>query len=336
MGIGSRRGRRLAAGALAFALVHGALGPREAAAQDRFNTRVGRVTNGFFYRFTTAARVNPLGLFLEARGGWRHRLFDPGHGPLILRNTYFAIAPSVVLSPAFVRPGVAVEFSPLAILNLSALVEYVQYFGSFNLAQTWEGAGARYSNAAVFGTAPGRDGNGETARGLQLNLSALLQARAGELVVRSNFRGIYMNLAFSNPANNLAGTDLAASRQTGPVFYDQFFDALAPTNGWLFANDSDLLYQGVDYGITFGVRFTAVMPLYTSRELAGAADDGGRTTMRVGPIFAYTFKEQRHAAFNAPSIFALAQWWIQHPFRTEGVGAAMPMIVVGLSFRGDS
>lgn len=324
------RGGRLAVGALACA---GALGltPREAAAQDRFNTRVGRVTNGLFYRFTTAARVNPLGVFIEARGGYRHRLFDPGSGPLILRNTYFAVAPSVVLSPAFVRPGLAVEFSPLAILNLSAIVEYVQFFGSFNLAQTFQSSSTTYSNAAVVGTALGRDGGAEAARGLQVNLSALLQARAGDLVVRSNFRGIYFDLTFDKEANGPA-----AGRGPGHVYYDQFFDALAPTNGWLFANDSDLLYQSPDLGVTFGLRFSAVMPIYTSREHAGGPEDVNNTTMRLGPLFAYTFRERRHGAFNAPSIFALAQWWIRHPYRTEGVGAAMPMIVIGLSFRGDS
>jgi hypothetical protein len=242
------------------------------------------------------------------------------------------VAPSIVLSPGFVRPGIAVEVSPLAILNLSALVEYAQYFGSFNLAQTWPNSGGDYSNAAVFGTAAGRSGDGDTARGLQVNLSAVLQARAGDLVVRSNFRGIYFNLTFSKAVNG--ASDPAGP---GPVYYDQFFDVLAPTNGWLFANDSDLLYQSAEMGFTFGLRFSSVMPLYSAAQRAGfTGDDSDRTTMRLGPLIAYTFREQRHSAFNAPSIFALAQWWIQHPYRTEGVGAAMPMIVIGLSFRGDS
>ncbi|MEZ4390765.1 MAG: hypothetical protein R3A48_06675 [Polyangiales bacterium] len=155
-----RRTTRVGA-ALCLTLVGGLLSPRECAAQDRFNTRQGRVTNGWFYRATTAIRLNPIGVFAEVRGGYRQRLFDPGRGPLILRNTYFAVAPSVVVSPAFVRPGLAVEFSPLAILNLSALVEYVQFFGSFNLAQTWQNSTGDYSNASVFGTAAGRSGDGE-------------------------------------------------------------------------------------------------------------------------------------------------------------------------------
>lgn len=326
-----RRFTRVGA-ALGLALAGGLLSPRECAAQDRFNTRQGRVTNGWFYRATTAVRMNPIGLFAEVRGGYRHRLFDSGRGPLILRNTYFAIAPSVVASPAFVRPGLAVEFSPLAILNLSALVEYVQFFGALNLAQTWQNSTSDYSNGAVFGTAAGRSGDGDTARGLQVNLSALLQARLGDIVVRSNFRGVYFNLTFTKAANGTSDPS-----PPGPVYYDQFFDVLAPTNGWLFANDSDLLYQSQAMGFTFGLRFSSVMPLYTATErVGGVGDDSGRTTMRLGPLMAYTFREGRHGGFNAPTIFALAQWWIQHPYRTEGVGGAMPMIVIGLAFRGDS
>lgn len=312
--------------------ITGLAAPRTADAQDRFNTRQGRVTNGFFYRATVAARINPLGLFAEIRGGIRHRLFDAGEGPPILRNTYIAIAPSLVASPAFARPGLALEFSPLAILNLSALVEYVQYFGSFNLAQTWRNSTSDYSNAAVFGTAAGRDGGAETANGLQVNLSALLQARAGDLVVRSNFRGVYMNLTFKKPPNGAPDT-----APPGPVFYDQFFDVLAPTNGWLFVNDTDLLYQSQEMGFTFGLRFSSVMPLYGDRErLGGVGDDGNRTTMRLGPLVAYTFSEGRHGPFNAPSIFVLAQWWMQHPYRTADIGGAMPNIVIGFAFRGDN
>ncbi|MFO0629217.1 MAG: hypothetical protein U0325_26820 [Polyangiales bacterium] len=331
--MGTTKGRLGRLGcAVLCSVAAGVAAPGEASAQDRFNTRQGRITNGFFYRATTALRVNPLGLFVEARAGIRHRLFDPGSGPLILRNTYIAIAPSLVASPAFVRPGIAMEFSPLAILNFSALVEYVQFFGSFNLAQTWQNSRADYSNAAVFGTAAGREGGADTANGLQVNLSALLQARAGDIVLRSNFRGIYFNLTFKKPPNGAPdGTP------PGPVYYDQFFDVLAPTNGWLFVNDSDLLYQSQELGLTVGLRFSSVMPLYTSRErVGGVGDDSDRTTMRLGPLIAYTLSERRHGPFNAPSIFALAQWWIQHPYRTADIGGAMPNIVIGFSFRGDS
>lgn len=329
MGTAKGRGGRVALGALLCAGLS-AGSARDAHAQERFNTRVGRVTNGRYYRATVAVRMNPIGVFAEARAGYRHRLFDPGRGPILLRNTYFAIAPSVALSPAFVRPGVALELSPLAILNLSAVFEYVQYFGSFNLAQTFQNASAQYSSASVFGSAFGRDGGAETARGLQVHLSALLQARAGDLVVRSNFRGIYFDLTFSKDANNAP-----AGSGPGPVFYDQFFDALAPTRGWLFVNDTDLLYSSPDLGLTLGLRFSATMPIYTAREYGSGPADADQTTLRLGPLFAYTFREGRHGAFNAPSMFVAAQWWIRHPYRTEGVGAALPMIAIGFSFRGD-
>lgn len=134
MGRGRTARAVLAGGALAAAL----LGlTSEAGAQDRFNTRVGRVTNGPFYRVTAALRLNPLGLFGEGRFGFRTRLFDTPGASILLKNTYLAGGVSFTTSPAFVRPGIFVEFAPLAILNFQANFEHVWWYGNFQYMQSF-------------------------------------------------------------------------------------------------------------------------------------------------------------------------------------------------------
>lgn len=309
----------MAAAVMAAAVV--SAGATPAGAQDRFNPRSGRVTDGFFYRATAALRLNPLGLFGEVRAGFRTRLFDtPGRHP-ILKNTYIAGGLSFLTSPAFARPGLFVEFSPLAILQLQAVAERVQWYGNFDYFQSFASPRDNFSDAEL-----GRRQDNYATGGWIFSAGALLQFRFGEsLVVRSNFRG------FRYAMN---------ARNDEPVFYDIFFDALVPTQGWVMANDTDLLYSSPELGLNAGVRFSAIVPsIPDSAYPAGVAPGRDLTTMRVGPLISYTFAERRHRWFNAPAVFLLAQWWLQHPYRTgdgpESVTQAFPMIVVGFSFRGD-
>ena len=305
--------------------------PRAAAAQDRFNTRVGRVTSGLFLRNSTIVRVNPLGLFNDLRVGYRHRLFDRPDLPIVLRNTYWAAAGSLAVSPAFVRAGAAVEFAPLAVLNLSAVFERVQWFGTFNFVQSYPSANENFSDAALRERARTDPGAAEAAGGWMLTLNAIVQAKVGDLAVRNTARGVWNSLSL---------------RDNRPVFYDSFYDAMSPNGGWVFTDDVDVIYQNTELGLNLGARFTAVVPLFQSASwgadgagLAGRGADNG-PTMRFGPLVSYTFREGRHSFFNAPTVFVLAQWWIAHRYRTGGcdecIAPGLPMIAVGFAFRGDS
>ena len=95
--MGSMRRSQWKVSALAAAAAVGiALHGGEASAQERFNPRNGLVTTGPFYRFTAAARMNPIGLFIDFRGGYRMRLFNSPTRSVLLRNTYAAVLGSVV------------------------------------------------------------------------------------------------------------------------------------------------------------------------------------------------------------------------------------------------
>lgn len=311
----------------------GVLAPSRADAQDRFNTRVGRVTNGLFLRNSTVIRVNPLGLFNDFRFGYRHRIFDRPDNPIVLRNTYWAAAGSLALSPGFVRAGAAVEFAPLAVLNLSAVFERVQWFGTFSFVQSYDNANANFSDSAISNPSIAMRGppTAEAAGGWMLTLQGILQAKVGDLAVRNTFRGVWNSLSLAN---------------NRPVFYDSFYDAMSPNDGWVLTDDFDLIYQNTELGFNVGARFTAVVPLYRTADWGAAGEgqpglgDRNGPTLRVGPLFSYTFREGRHSFFNAPTVFLLAQWWITHRYRTGGcdecIPSGLPMIVVGFAFRGDS
>ena len=305
--------------------------PRVAAAQYRFNTRVGRVTNGLYLRSATAIRVNPLGLFTEFRLGYRHRIFDRPGNPLLLRNTYWAAAASLTASPGMVRSGVAVEVAPLAVLTLSAVFERVQWLGTFNFVQSFASANEPFSDATIRERARVDPASVEAAGGWLFNLNAVLQAKVGDIAVRNTARGIWNSLSL---------------RDQRPVFYDSFQDVLAPNNGWVFSDDFDLIYQDSELGLNIGARLSAVVPLYATASwgadgvpFAGQGADNA-PTVRLGPLVSYTFRERRHSFFNAPTVFVLAQWWLTHRYRTGGCDECtpqgLPMIVLGFAFRGDS
>ncbi len=272
-----------------------------------------------------------MGLFGDFRAGYRLRLFNSPTRGILLRNTYVALGASVVASPAFVRPGIALEVQPLQILNLQVLYEpIVQWFGSFSNLQTYPTAAASGIGAGIVasGNNPPDQGNAQTARGWQLTLQATLQARIGQtLAVRNTFRAVRSTYDTST---------LSPAHQADRVYYDPFYDVVAPLDGWVMVNDLDVIASLTDLGTNIGLRYSSVIPA-----LGDSADDSRTTTThRLGPIVTYTFKERRHSAFNAPTVFVLAQWWLHHQFRTGGdspgtISQYMPMIVLGFSFRGD-
>lgn len=324
MGRVRRTGCGLAA-ALATGLI---LLPGTAArAQERFNPRNGLVTTGPFYRFTAAARANPIGLFLDFRGGYRQRLFNHPRRSVLLRNTYAALAGSVVFSPAFVRPGVVAEFQPLAILNLQVWYERIWWFlgGTWGHIQTFNSVTENWSTLSIGDEAKR---NAIAASGQQVTLQGTLQARVGQtLAIRNTFRAV----------RQWYDTDRFPVGRPRDLYYNPFYDSIELTDGWVFVNDLDVIATLTDLGTNIGLRYSVVSP-----RLEGFANDAvDTTTHRLGPLISYTFRERRHSWFNAPTIFVLAQWWIVNQWRTGNteyntVTQWAPMFILGFSFRGDA
>lgn len=262
-----------------------------------------------YYSNSVFARGNPLGLIDVFRIGWRHRLSDKDS--LLLRDTSTFVAASVIATPAWARVGAYAEVQPIALLRVFADVSAIGYFGTFDQALSWDDPSARYSDQTIAA-------EGDRARpttGWVATVGGTLQAKAGPIAIRSTAQASRFDIDIDDDV----------------VFYDQYWDRLAPNKGLMLLNDLDVLYVRGD--LRLGSRYTTTLNL-TDR-VEGA--DGSLTHHRVGPLIAYQLGTKPHgSAFNRPTVFALAQWWVQHPYRTgEEQPAGLPLIAAGFAFDGD-
>lgn len=281
------------------------------------------------HRNTFALRVNPLGLLYEGRFMYRFRLYESDS--MALRDNFIGIGLTPIASPAFIRAGAYVEVQPLTVLGFWASYTFVQYFGTFNLFQSFQSARSNYSDAEIVRLGQlekGPAGGGEyLGNGTELTIGADFQIKVLDFVLRSRARLI-------RPDMNLRAGDT--------VFYDQFYDVLAPNRGWYFVNDIDLLYQTPNKRFVGGARYTQAFVFYDQRHFATGETPANLNNLhRVGPFGGYTFKIDDGATFNNPTVFILIQWWLQNPNRTgkannpDGVTQALPLIGAGFQMTGD-
>lgn len=263
-----------------------------------------------------AARVNPVGLFAQANLQYRYRFYD---GADIARDNYLAIGLIPTLSPAFGRLGVQGDFQPALPLRLTASYERGYYFGTFNLFQSFPGIGSDFSDTTV--EARGEAGENYKTSFAQATLGALVQLKFGKIVVRTNVRGVYFD---------------ADTENGDKVFYDQFFDVLAPAKGWVVFNDLDAMYE-LGPGRFIGARYFLASPRYGDDELAPGDDPKTDNSIRrLGLLFAWRFSEEDGSKFYTPTLLASAQWHLRHRWRTgEDVSQGVPLVFVGFAWAGD-
>src|SRR5581483_268379 len=135
----------------------------------------------------------------------------------------------------------------------------------------------------------------------QLIVGAALNLRWRRLVLKSNSRLVFQQV----------GTPAAA-------FYDPNWDITFPNGGLICVNDVDALVQVVP-GLRAGARY----------DLTHAF--GGQTTQRLGRLISYMFFERERAAFNAPTLSLVVNWWLEHPSRVGPV----PFVGLAFTFRSD-
>jgi hypothetical protein len=283
------------------------------------------------HRNTFALRANPLGLLYEGRFMYRLRLYESDS--MALRDNFIGIGLTPIASPAFIRAGAYVEVQPLTVLGFWASYTFVQYFGTFNLFQSFPSARSNFSDAEITRLGAlerGPGGPGEyLTNGTELTIGADFQVKVLDFVLRSRARIVRADMRL---------------RPGDTVFYDQFYDVMVPNQGWYFVNDVDLLYQTPNKRLVGGARYTQTFMFYDQRRhfQGGEEFDPGINNMhRVGPFVGYTFKIDDGAAFNNPTVFVLIQWWLQNRNRTgparnpDGVTQALPLIGVGFQMTGD-
>jgi len=275
------------------------------------------------HRGLVAARYNPVGLYYEGRLSYRLRLYRDES--LALRDNYAGGGAMVMLTPAFLRVGPYVELAPASFVTVWSTLQYSAYFGSFGMVQSFPSPRSDFSDDELDrleGLPDGDPRANQSTSGLELTVGVDLQARVGPVAVRSQSRFIRADL-------DLRGDDR--------VFYDQATDLLMPDAGLSLTSDLDAAYLAMGGRLVLAARYTAAVPFYpASSYLPGEPEDSDNATHRVGPIVAYTFHSRDGARFNMPTVLVIAQWWIDHRYRTgQESSQALPLIAVGFRFHGD-
>ena len=263
-----------------------------------------------------SGRLNPLGLLYEGRFSYRYRLY--ASDSVALRDNFVSIGLIPAVSPIFARVGVVAEVQPLTVFGVWASYEFMPYFGSMNLFQSFPGATSNFSDSAIkdLGRLPAGDPQrAYPTLGAMLTLAANLNLKFGPVVVRDQFRAY-------RPDFQMRGGDT--------TFYDQTTDLLMPNARFTLTNDLDVLVQ-TSFGLMVGARYSLGVPLYGPEN--GAADN---STHRLGPVVAYRFFDRDGAAFNQPTVALLVNWWLKHPYRTGvDVAQGIPYVALAFNFVGD-
>ncbi len=267
------------------------------------------------HKNTFALRYNPLGLLYDGRFSYRFRLYESDSKSL--RDNFIGVGIAPTMSPAFLRIGPYVEFNPLTVLGFWGMVQFTQYFGSFDLLQGFPGAQSDFSDKAI----KANTGNRVATNGYEVTLGANFMVKVSSIVVRSQARLVYGNLKLKDGER---------------VYYDQFYDVAVPDQGWFLTNDLDVLWQGLENKLVLGARYTATAPFYdpTRHYDPNDVQSADNSMHRVGPFAGYTFKIEDGAKFNNPTVFIIVQWWAKHRFRTAE-SPALPLMGIGFQMTGD-
>ncbi|MFT7621676.1 MAG: hypothetical protein ACI9WU_000840 [Myxococcota bacterium] len=260
------------------------------------------------YSNALVLRVNPVGAQDQFRVGYRYRLYDSES--ILFRTGYVGVDTSAVITPALVRLGASLEVEPIAVLQLGAKWEWVQYYGTIDHLQSFADTDVNWSD-----TENGRRsdaGLNDARGGWQASAYATLRARVGPLVIRSKVLGLYADMSLRD------GTS---------VWYDPYYDLLAPGTGWTIINDADLLLFLLQDRLIVGVRHNTSHAVH---------DTGYPAVQRMGPLVAYRFMDQPGEVLGRATAFVLINWYLSHPFRTgSDVHQAIPYVAVGFALNGD-
>jgi hypothetical protein len=267
------------------------------------------------YRNLVAGRANPVGFVDEITVGYRYQLV--ARDTPLFRDTFLLAGAHAFVTPAFVRVGPVVELQPVAVLNLSATYDVVGYYGAFGQAQSYR------TPTADAGPDQRRTiTSGYPTWGHLVTLSALLQARVRNIAVRNQVKFFWNKVRV---------------RDGDTVLADLANDILAPNNGWVLTNDSDVIWL-FEAPFALVARHTLTHAFYTQDLfLPGEpVSDPNGPTSRLGPGVVWTIFDYPGARFNKPALIVLTQWWLRHRWRTgDQLSPALPYAVVGFQFEGD-
>ncbi|MDB4968342.1 MAG: hypothetical protein JWN44_4031 [Myxococcales bacterium] len=338
MGIGAQAGAEPSAPPAQSAGKPGAGATLPPAPSELRGTSVEKTADGFeqapknrlVLQNLFVVRLNPVGIEDQIRFGWQQRISDK-MSPLFRDTFWFAgIAPKI--NPAFVKLGPSLELQPLSVFNLRLAAEYVGWFSTFGYLQSFGSPLDEYFERSLK---QAQDANRNYAtNGVHVMIEPLLQAKIGPIAIRNKLSLEYWYMSVHSGDT---------------VFYDATLDTLVPANGWVLANDLDVLYINAKYRFVAGVRYSVVKPLFAQSDFRAGEDRSkdDNDHQRIGPLLAYTFFDHPgFGRFNKPTVLLIANWYLDHRYRTgrEDIallpslyarGGGIPYIVLGFAFQSD-
>jgi hypothetical protein len=268
------------------------------------------------YSNLLVGRINPLGAKNDFKLHVKRSLFDSDH--ILLKDSYLGTTLISSLKPTAVFLGLGAEFQPLAILKLSATVEWVRYFTSFDNVTSFPAANADHGDTQLEKL--GEAGENYATRAVYVSLAALFQIKFGPVAVRSDLKATYVT-ADLEPGDN--------------VYFEIEWDLLPQNHSWVMLSNTDVLYLS-DFGLIAGVRYSMAHAFYDEKAFApGASQNNPNSpTHRIGPLFGWSF-ETKWDTFEKPTLLLIANWWLKHRYRTgQEVHQGVPYIVIAFAFRG--
>ncbi|HSP81630.1 MAG TPA: hypothetical protein VLQ93_24130, partial [Myxococcaceae bacterium] len=185
-----------------------------------------------------AAGYNPLVGEYRTRISYRMRLGQSEE--LLWRDTFLSLGGQVRLNPSYTAVGPQVEWQPIAVFNLRALVDGFGFFGTLGQLQSYRSPLEEHSDAL-------RDAHAASAyasTGWHAMLRPTLQAQVGPVAVQSISSLDYWNIRL---------------RDGDTLWYDAGPDSLLPGRGWTFTEELNLVYLAGP--LTLGTTFRYFLPL---------------------------------------------------------------------------
>jgi hypothetical protein len=205
-----------------------------------------------------AGTLNPLGANTELRVESRSGLPWSDAGDRLRAGTFAGWGGDVEISPAYLRVGPRLSFSPLAVFEVSAQARLVQYFGAFGTLLSFSSTDSPYDEDA-------REARADEARaetGLDVDVRPELRARLGPLVVANSWEIHYLHV----PGDR-------------PFVYEPYFDLLVARGGWVWWTD---VVAGAFVWDPPGDRMALLAGMWTWSR----AEKTGDRSSSVGPLFA--------------------------------------------------
>lgn len=271
-----------------------------------------------------AFRYNPLGFEDQLRAGVQQRLYRSSSA--VLRDNFFFGGIYPKLNPAFAKFGPSIEIQPLSVFNLRLAYEFVGFYSTFGLLQSFASPVAEYSDSRLLEGRNATPKRNYATYGAHAMIEPTLQFKLGPIVLRDKLAIEYWKMNV---------------REGDRVFYDVTLDTLVSRDGWVIQNDADALFVHELSGgkrLAAGVRYTAVKPLYQSGDFRPGDDRAlaANSHHRVGPLVGFTFFDRGYTRFNRPTAIVIANWYASHRYRTgRDVSGAIPYLIVAFSFQSD-